>query len=288
MDYPLDKLTINILDNHPENKSYDFIREKYLDGTYPIRIVLERSSKNLGFSGGNNYIFKRLLRNSGSPFFFLLNVDTEMEPTCFSQLVEFMRADPDLGMVEAIQKPKEHPKWYDPQTHETGWCSGGGVLIWRDALDQVGLFDDRFFLYCEDVDLSWRMWLKGWKCKINPNASLYHYTESQDTEKDLSTQQYYSMRNGFYMHYKYDSVAGINAHEVLFHETMPKVGDDTLRQVFYRAYADAKRNRSRFFLDRICRWFFSPNQWILFNEFSFERRRPFVDTEDGNRIILEH
>lgn len=239
----------------------------------------------MGFTGGNNFLFRRLLKQSKAPYYFLLNVDTEIGPDCILRLVESMRNDWQIGMVEAIQEPKEHPKYYDPLTLETGWCSGGGVLISSKALRQVGLFDERFFLYCEDVDLSWRMWLKNWKCMINPQARYLHFTEHQDKDKDMSIQQYYSMRNCFYMHFKYDSAEGIRALEKLFGDAIQKQPDAKTTEVLNRAFSDAKKARLKFRFDRVKRFFRQNSPWVMFNDFSFELRRDFVDTEDGRRVI---
>ena len=58
-----------------------------------------------------------------------------------------------------------------------GWIFGGcgGAVAYRRAmLDQVGLFDESFFMYCEDVDLNWRSQLAGWRCWYTPEAVVYH------------------------------------------------------------------------------------------------------------------
>lgn len=227
-----------------------------------------------------------MLRESSAPFVFLLNIDTQIDPECLNELVKFMRNDPDLGMVEGVQRPKEHPKWYDPATFETGWCSGGGVLIRTEALREVGVFDDRFFLYCEDVDLSWRMWLHGWKCKINPAATFAHYTEGLDTKKDPRVQQYYSLRNSFFMHLKYDTWKGIRRYKELFFKAVELQSSPETKELFLKAFKDSRKYTLGLLWDRFKLSLLPRSPWIVFNEFSYERRREFVDTEDGRRIIL--
>lgn len=287
LDYPSNKLIINILDNHPEHRSYQYIiNNKFINDSFPFKVILEKSTKNLGFTGGNNFVMKRILRESHAKYCFLLNIDTEIDSGCIKKLSQVAINDESLGMLEAIQQPKEHPKYYDPETLETGWCSGGGVLISTKALRQVGLFDDRFFLYCEDVDLSWRMWLNGWKCKVEPQATYLHFTESQDEQKDQSVQQYYSVRNSLYMHYKYDSRDGILKHKHLIQDAITKQSDQKSKNALERAYKDASKDWWRFMADRLKRPFLGSSKWILFNEFAFERRRDFIDTEDGRRVIL--
>ncbi|MDD2941669.1 MAG: methyltransferase domain-containing protein [bacterium] len=286
VDYPRDRISLNIIDNGSRDNSYEAIKTGYADNTaYPLKVNLFKSRKNLGFTGGNNYLLRRLLKNKSEKFVFLLNIDTEISPDCISRLVESMRQDADAGMVEAVQTPKEHPKWYDPTTLETGWCSGGGVLIRAQALREVGLFDDRYFLYCEDVDLSWRMWLQRWKCKVNPAATYAHFTEDLDGEKDPSVQRFYSIRNSYFMHYKYDSRAGIAAHDELVRAAINWEQDPKAKALLEKARREGRRSFPRFVPDRLKIKTFPQTPWVVFNGLDYEVRRPFEDTADGRRII---
>ncbi|MGD9318095.1 MAG: glycosyltransferase family 2 protein, partial [Anaerolineae bacterium] len=63
------------------------------------------------------------------------------------------------------------------QYDEPGWVfggCGGAVAYRRTMLDDIGLFDEAFFMYCEDVDLNWRAQLAGWRCWYTPQAVVYH------------------------------------------------------------------------------------------------------------------
>ncbi len=287
VDYPLDRIRLNIIDNGSKDRSHALIQELFVENpNYPVTVELTRSEKNLGFSGGNNYLLRRLLKSSPARFFLLLNIDTEIDPNCLRELVETMRQDPLSGMVEARQAPKEHPKWYDPTTFETGWCSGGGVLIARKALETVGLFDHRFFLYCEDVDLSWRMWLKGWKCKINLNAIYNHYTEALDKERDRSVQRFYSVRNSFFMHYKWDTWEGIRRHKQYFDSVVAKQSDQASKDLLLRAYRESRKFIPSLLVSRARLALYPRIPWVMFDGFNYERRREFFDTEDGRRVIV--
>ena len=84
VDYPKDKIVLNVIDNGSKDGSYELIKKRYLDNPdYPVQVRLTRSRKNLGFSGGNNKLFKRLLTSSSAHYYFLLNIDTEIGPQCF-------------------------------------------------------------------------------------------------------------------------------------------------------------------------------------------------------------
>ena len=69
---------------------------------------------------------------------------------------QMMQAQDYRALIDAIQFPVEHPKIYDPVTFETPWASGACLAIPHDIFKKIRGFDDTFFMYCEDVDLSWR------------------------------------------------------------------------------------------------------------------------------------
>ena len=128
---------------------------------------------NDGFGAGHN----RASRAGHAPFIFVLNPDTELTPDCLTRLLETAIADERrVAAWEARQLPYEHPKVYDPVTLEAPWVSGACVLLRRAAFDTVGGFDPRIFLYCEDVDLSWRLRKAGWRLRYVPRANVWHFS----------------------------------------------------------------------------------------------------------------
>ncbi len=288
VDYPSERLRLTLLDNASTDGTVTRLKQHSEDAArVPVSVQLEVSSTNLGFAAGNNLVLRQLLKEARADFVLLLNPDTEIDSQCISRLLETMRSDSRIGLVEARQTPREHPKWYDPITHETGWCSGGGVLVRCEALREVGLFDAKFFLYCEDVDLSWRMWLRNWKCLINPEAVYRHYTEDLDEARDRKVQLFYTLRNSFFMHLKYDSWKGLRQHTRFFNQVMNAQSDPELRAI----YSNAKRAYYRFvpqlLWDRVRLGWRKKSPWIVFDGFNFERRRSYTDTADGGRIVYD-
>ena len=135
---------------------------------------------------------------------FLLNPDTELEAGCLETLLDRARADRRIGICEARQYPREHPKVYDAVTGETTWCSGAAALIRKTAFDEAGAFDERlYFMYCEDIDLSWRMWLRGWKCVYAPDAVVRHFTQDLTPGKRRTLENYYNFRNSLFLYYRF-------------------------------------------------------------------------------------
>jgi hypothetical protein len=124
---------------------------------------------NLGSSGGSN----ALAELGDEEYVWVVNPETYPAPNCASELLAALQAEL-VAAVDARQIPVEHPKVYDLQTGDTGWASGACLMVRRRAFDEVGGFDDRFFPHCcDDVDLSWRLRLAGFRVVHAPNAPIY-------------------------------------------------------------------------------------------------------------------
>lgn len=168
----------------------------------PFKAYVLRSLRNNGFARGMNL----LSRQGTADFMFLLNPDTELESACLEKLLARAESDPEIGVCEARQTPREHPKAFDPDNGETTWCSGAAALIRRTAFEEVGRFDERlYFMYCEDVDLSWKMWLKRWKCVYVRDAVVRHFTQDLAPGKRRTRENYFSFRNSLFLFYRFGS-----------------------------------------------------------------------------------
>lgn len=135
-----------------------------------LSLDYEHFGRNLGSAKGHN----TLLAEARTDYVLIMNPDVVVAP---NTLIELKRpfAQPGVGMVEARQLPVEHPKAYDPETGETGWATTACALIPSVVLEQVGHFDDdSFFLYCDDVDFSWRVRLAGLKVIYQAAAVVFH------------------------------------------------------------------------------------------------------------------
>lgn len=207
MDYPAESLRLVVVDNGSTDDSVAFLRQAA--ATLPFEVEVVETAKNLGFAGGHNVGFL----HGRSDFYFVVNLDTEIEPDTLNKLMRTMAGDPKVGIAEARQSPHEHPKYFDAVNGETSWCSGACMMIRAEALREIGGgFDDQFFMYAEDVDLSWRMWLHGWKCVYVRDALIQHYTESLNPDKPPKFQHYFMMRNGALMRAMYGTKKEILIH----------------------------------------------------------------------------
>lgn len=134
------------------------------------------SSENLGFGRAHNCLMRDAFSLSSTRWYVCLNPDAIVHPDMFSELITQAGSLPRPGVVEALQFPDEHPKAYDPKTGATQWCSGCAMLISEPCFQATGGFDEEIFLYCEDVDLSWRARLAGFDIATASRALVHHYT----------------------------------------------------------------------------------------------------------------
>ncbi|SDG47347.1 glycosyltransferase [Dyella sp. 333MFSha] len=168
---------------------------------------------NRGSAGGHN----ALLDTGQTDFSILMNPDILFAPTALMELARPF-ADPAVGMTEPKQLPFEHPKDYSLATGETVWASGACTLVRRSLLTELNGYDAAtFFLYCDDVDLSWRARLKGYKLIYCPEAAVFHDKRLSSTGEWVAgwAEKYYSAEAGLLLAYKYsrdDLVEKISSH----------------------------------------------------------------------------
>ncbi len=199
LDYPMDKLRVFFVDNDSRDGSLDFFRQ--VKTNFECTFIANR--KNLGFARANNEVFSRCTAD----YIALLNNDTRVDRKWLAAMVEVMLSSGDIGMVCSRRIPTEAPRLIDPVTNETSWCSGGHCLIRASALKKTGYFDEHFFMYGEDVDLSWRMWLAGYHCVYVPESLCEHHFGKE--EKHLLKRQYYHVRNSILLRYLYGSSSDV-------------------------------------------------------------------------------
>lgn len=191
-------ITVYFLDNNSTDGSADLVAEALV--FLPFRTYLLRSRTNNGFAGGMN----RLAGQSQAEFMFVLNPDAEIDTGSLELLLAKARTDDRIGICEARQYPREHPKGFDSETGETSWCSGAAALIRRKAFDEAGGFDERlYFMYCEDIDLSWKLWLLGWKCVYVRDATVRHMTQDLVPGKRRTLENYFGFRNSIFLYYRF-------------------------------------------------------------------------------------
>ena len=171
---------------------------------------LESDAGNIGFGPAHN----RLAYSFGydSDYILLLNPDTIPFDDVLVRLVSAAQQRPRAALVEAAQFPVEHQKAFDPITGHTDWCCATCLLVRSDTFQRLGGFDECLFLYCEDVDLSWRAWLAGYECVYVPEARCAHISQEDDIDKDRGPEIYHMELGNLYLRSKYFGGAAIEEH----------------------------------------------------------------------------
>lgn len=130
-------------------------------------------SGNVGFGRAQNHLMRTAFE-WGAECYIGANPDGAFHPEAIVNLLKMNQRHRGGAMIEALQFPEEHPKFYHPENFTTAWCSGACFLISRKIFSDVGGFDENIFLYCEDVDLSWRVRAAGFETRVCPTALFYH------------------------------------------------------------------------------------------------------------------
>lgn len=166
---------------------------KYLEAQFPwVRVV--KNERNLGFAGGTN----AGIRYAEGEYILTLNNDTWVDSRLLECLVRPMQSNRDIGMCATkmlfpdgrinsagMCLSRSGAAWdrgmfepdlgqYDSSEEIFGPCAGA-ALYRKEMLEEIGLFDEDFFLYMEDVDLAFRGRLAGWRCMYIPQAKVYHH-----------------------------------------------------------------------------------------------------------------
>lgn len=192
---------IIVVDNHSDDGTVEYLRERF-----PDSITLIESNHNLGFSKANNIA----IRQSSSEYVLLLNPDTFVSEGCLRQVLTFMDENPRCGGCGAMMHNADgtlaresrrglptpwvalkkmmgktdhyymsHLPWDQPGQIEA--MSGAFCMLRREAIDKVGLLDEDFFMYGEDLDLSYRLLKGGYENWYVP-APIVHY-KGESTQK---------------------------------------------------------------------------------------------------------
>ena len=196
-----------VVDNGSTDDSEDIVHREIPEARF-IKL-----SRNFGFARACN---EGIIRAKGKHI-ALLNNDTEPEAGWLAALIGRLESDPELGSVASkllvfdrrhmIHSagdyyridgvPGNRGVWqadgpeYD-QPAETFSACAGAAAYRREMFEQVGLFDEEFVSYCEDVDLGFRAQLAGWRCGFEPGARVYHRISASGSGELAS---YYNGRN---------------------------------------------------------------------------------------------
>jgi len=199
-----------VVDNNSADGSSQLIRHKFSE------VQLIENKINLGFSKANN---QAILKSKGK-YVLLLNPDTVVEEDTFRKVIDFMNKHPEagglgvkmidgkggflpeskrglptpwvafykmFGLAKLFPKSKRFGKYHlsylsENEIHEVDVLAGAFMLLRKSVLDEIGMLDETFFMYGEDIDLSYRIQLGGYKNYYFPETTIIHY-KGESTKK---------------------------------------------------------------------------------------------------------
>ena len=201
---------IYVVDNHSVDDSVAMVKAKF------PQVKLIENQDNVGFAKANN----QAIRISTGEYVLLLNPDTLVEEDTFSKCIDFMDATPEcgglgvkmvdgqgrflpeskrgipypsssfyklFGLSKLFPKSKKFGAYHatyigEDETHEVEVLAGAYMMLRQSVLDEVGLLDEDYFMYGEDIDLSYRILKGGYKNYYFPQTRIIHY-KGESTKK---------------------------------------------------------------------------------------------------------
>lgn len=217
---------ILIVDNNSLDGSGMRLKKKYPQYEYIL------SDTNLGFAEANNIAYKHALKN-GAEYVLLLNNDTIIDKNMIQKLID--QSNNNIVTVPKMYYYLEKNKiWYGggeisktkgtvyhigekkfdsnkySKTKEVSFATGCCILIHKDILNEIGLFDKKYFMYCEDFDFSIRLIKSNKKILYVPEAMLWHKVNAS-TKNNSNISKYYLTRNRFYLLKNHRDIFKLNA-----------------------------------------------------------------------------
>ena len=220
---------IVVADNGSTDGSIEMVRDEYPE------VILDVESRNAGYGAAAN----RAIRRCRASAVLLLNSDTVLAAGSLSSLRAYMEAHPRAGIVAprlvstdgSLQPtchlfpsplitlleyswlgdlvgllPRARDRYLPASTHDRArvvdWVTGAALLIRRKAFEEVGGFDERFFMYFEDVDLGYRLRKLGWETHFAPVAEVTHVGGASTSLRfmDMYSQEFASLLRFYQLH----------------------------------------------------------------------------------------
>ena len=243
-------VSVILIDNASKEKLN--LKEDFID---PIELKIVETKENLGFAGGHN-VGLRYAFGNGADYVLILNNDAVLDENALLEMFLAAEETSKVGIIVPkiyFAKGHEYHKekykkedlgrvfWYAggevdwknvvgfhrgvdeidegqyDKREETNYATGCCMLVSRKVLEEVGLFDENYYLYYEDGDLSQRVKRNGYKIIYEPKAVVYHENAGSSGGSGSSLQDYYISRNRMLFGLKY---APIRAKVALVRESL--------------------------------------------------------------------
>jgi N-acetylglucosaminyl-diphospho-decaprenol L-rhamnosyltransferase len=235
-------MQVVVSDNDSQDGSVERIGAAIATEGWGDWVTLMPLERNGGYAFGNNAVLRQALESPDpSPYYLLLNPDTIVRPGAIKALVDFLENHPEIGIVGSrLEDPDGTPQisafrfpslWTEldfglriglvtqllsrwtlapavvDQPCQTDWVAGASMLIRREVFEAIGLLDETYFMYFEEVDFCLQAQRAGWPCWYLPESRVVHLvgqssgvTDTKRPPKRLPTywfnsRRYYFLKN---------------------------------------------------------------------------------------------
>jgi GT2 family glycosyltransferase len=216
LDWPGEALSIVVVDNASGGDDVERIRRA------APGVTVVASKRNLGFAGGCNLGAAK----AASDVVVFINNDARPDPGFLTAAVGALAKDPGIGAVAAKVLDWEGERvdfvdsalsWYGQgfklhvgaqddgswdEERDVLFGTGSALVVRRSAFEAVGGFDERYFMFFEDVDLGWRLWLAGFRVRYVPSALVFHRHHASMSKLGAWREQFLLERNALFTIYK--------------------------------------------------------------------------------------
>ena len=218
--YPLEVI---VVDNNSQDGSVEMIEKEFPQ----VRLIENR--ENIGFGRACN----QGIRIAKARYIFILNPDTLIKPNTLQNIIDFMESNPEVSIGGCyIYYPDGNPQnsfykfptmcnyfsrmvslfrilprnkltqkffWEYLDNNVTGpvdVVSGGAMVLRKEKVEEIGLFDETYFMYAEEIDLCYRARQKGWEISTIPNTKIIHYHQ-QSSLQNIRVTTFHNLRSDF-------------------------------------------------------------------------------------------
>lgn len=215
--YPKELIQVYIIDNASSEESFGHLKKYYLEAK-----VIARPDGN--YAAANNAGIEAAMKD-GCEYFVIANMDTKFDPDWLTELVKAVESDPEIGIAQSkiLLYPQNEEEWRNPKINTLGnlihfmgyggnsfyghpdsehkiegypeisYASGCGLIMKKEVFGKIGGYNEEFFMYHDDVEVSWKARLAGYKIVLAPKSIVYHKYEFSRSIKMI----YYMERNRY-------------------------------------------------------------------------------------------
>lgn len=214
--YPPELMKVYVADNASSEES-----RKYLEDNFREAEIITREAGN--YSAANNAGIKKGLAD-GCEYFVIANMDTKFDENWLAELVKAIESNPAIGIAQSkiLLYPKNKEEWENPKINSLGnvlhylgfggtsfynepdreveglpeiggYASGCSFIIKKEVLEKIGGYNEEYYMYHDDIEMSWKAKLAGYKIILAPKSVVYHKYEFERSVRML----YYMERNRY-------------------------------------------------------------------------------------------